>query len=392
MMHHGHEEAFHNRPHSHVMFHHVESACAADVEKFCDVQGGASPQSTGDPFLDWIFLPFAPPPPEIRDLGMILDRLFDPRFLEPSLEHVTFFFVEQPHHEAPHFLIDSAAAKVAKEREPEEIPQLAHDLQRYGNNMLKQFDEDSSFHYKMARRLSEMDAKTIQHHVKLPFGCAKNQCLRRALVEGKLSKECQSNIERLEATFILEAQLEQRQALFYGMMLVYLCTLVILAIMVHRKMGSLRSNRRLGEQILHAVYNNPATRRQVELDLGHSVGTVPPVLRRAFDPNCRERGFGFVKRAKAAVFLVLIALLIFAPFWVLPVCIMLSVLRVIRLCRLPTQSSDCTYGCCCGKCLPTTDDCTLPCDVKSRIVTGQGEKHVFPAKNEVFCGVPLQIV
>ena len=422
-MHHGHEESFHNRPNSHVMFHHVETACAADVEHFCS-EPTSQFLSTGDPFLDWIFSPFAPPPPEFQDITKIMDRLFDPQFLEPSRDYVTFFFVQEPQN-VPHFLVDSATSKAAEELEPQEIPQLANDLQKYGNEILSKLDNDSSLHYEMARRLTEMDTKMIQNYVSLPFGCAKNQCLRRALQDGRLSPGCQSSIERLESTFSLEIELEQRQELFLGMMMVYLFTLVVLAILIRRRMSALRSSRRLGERVLQAVYSNPATKRQVELDLGQSVGSVPPVLRLGL----RVRGEkGFMQWVRVAVLSILLAMVIlFAPFWVLPVCILLSCARVIRVCLLSTQMSSDNCACCglttadaangdlsadqeccsccsgTGVCTPSCGNCFGPnngpdasdegyCGPPEFPVRGRGEKHVVRAKNEVFCGVPIQVV
>jgi len=424
-MHHGHEESFHNRPNSHVMFHHVETACAADVEHFCSDRPMSPFLNTGDPFLDWIFSPFAPPPPEFQDITKIMDRLFDPQFLEPSRDYVTVFFVQEPQN-VPHFLIDSATSKAAEVLEPQEIPQLANDLQKYGNEILSKLDNDSSLHYKMARRLTEMDAKMIQSHVSLPFGCAKNQCLRRALQEGRLSAGCQSSIERLESTFSLEVELEQRQELVLGMMMVYLFTLVVLAILIRRKMSALRSSRRLGERVLQAVYSNPATKRQVELDLGQSVGSVPPMVQLGLRVHGEK---GFMQRVRVVVLSILVAMAIFAPFWVLPVCILLSCVRVIRICLLSTQTSTDTCCCCgattadaangdlsadqdccsccsgtgvctpsCGNCGPTTGPGVFFCSDEKYCgppecpVRGLGEKHVVRAKNEVFCGVPIQIV
>jgi len=378
--------------------------------------------STGDPFLDWIFSPIAPPPPEFQDITKIMDRLFDPQFLEPSRDYVTLFIVQEPQN-VPYFLIDSATSKAAEELEPQEIPQLANDLQKYGNEILSKLDNDSSMHYKMARRLTEMDAKRIQNYVSLPFGCAKNQCLRRAFREGRLSPGCQSSIERLESTFSLEVELEQRQELFLGMMMVYLFTLVVLAILIRRKMTSLRSSRRLGERVLEAVYSNPATKRQVELDLGQSVGSVPPMLRLGLRVGGEK---GCMQRVRVAVLSILVAMAIFAPFWVLPVCILLSCVRVIRICLLSTQTSSDSCCCCgattaddlsadqdCCSCCNGTAVCTSSCGnccghtngpdgsfcsdngycgAPECPVRGGGEKHVVRAKNEVFCGVPIQIV
>jgi hypothetical protein len=93
-------------------------------------------------------------------------------------------------------MIDSMAAKLAAEKEPEEIPQLALELQAYGAEMMQNHEEDSVGH-RMARRLTEMDAKTIQNNVRLPFGCPKNRCLKESMTQNKVSEECAHSIRQL---------------------------------------------------------------------------------------------------------------------------------------------------------------------------------------------------
>jgi len=484
-MHRGHDETFHNLPHSHVMFHHVETACARDVEDLCSPIFFSPLKSNEDPLFDWIFFPLTKPSPEIQDFKVMMDRLFDQQFLQPSRDFITLYVLHDEPEQAPHFLVDSAAAKVAQEREPEEIPKLANDLQAYGNQMLAKLDEGSHFQRKMARRLSEMDAHTLLQQVSLPFGCSKNRCLRRAFMEGKLSPECRTSISSLESTFALETALEQRQEAFLFMISVYLCVLTLLGLLIGRRMRGFQRSALLAERILQAVYSRPATRRQVELDLDHSVGSAPPLLTRAVrDPDEKL----WINRMRVTVFLILLALCVFAPFWVLPACIVLSSARVVRLFLLPsTEEPECTCCCCglnstdaangiiteeqeccsccmgTGVCKPACEDCCGPkgsccllddeeCFVvdvelecccccsccglsendaregniteeqtcccccggtgkcgaagkcgatgssccgntgKECSMKGQGEKHVIPAKNEIYCGIPVQVV
>jgi hypothetical protein len=283
----------------------------------------------------------------------MMDRMFDPLFMEPSREHVTLFWVQEPQ-QAPHFLVDSMTAKAAQNREPEEIPDLASELQLYGKQMTQKLGQDSnSFHYSMARRLTELDAKTIQHHVHLPFGCQKNRCLRQAFEEGKLSSGCKSSIQDLESTFVLEKELEQRQDAFLAMMWVYIVTLCVLLCQLVRKLRSQGSKRALRLRILQAVFSNPEIKRQVEDDLGQSVGNVPPVslyALRLMGSGGRDlqRALRCMRRVHKLVFASLMVLVVVAPFWVLPICILISIFRVVELCRIPTQGDPECECCCCG--------------------------------------------
>jgi len=268
-----HDVIFSNRPRSHTIFHQVENACSADVEKFCQEPQElfrAFSQSMGDPFLDWVFLPSMQPPAELLDLTFIMERMFDPKFLEPSRQQVTIFFMEEPQ-QIPFFLVDSVAAKVAQEWVPEEIPQLVTDMQDFGRQMIPKF-EVGTMEQRMARRLSEVDATTIQHHVYLPFGCRKNRCLREQASAGRVSEGCASSMLQLETTYALEVRAEERYNLVVGTVRTHITFfLVFLMVMILvRMMCSSRNDR--------VIYSTAELKREVEGKPGHSGAYVPPVL------------------------------------------------------------------------------------------------------------------
>jgi hypothetical protein len=280
----------------------------------------------------------------------MMDRLFDPLFFEPSRDFVTVFWIEEPH-QAPQFLIDSVAAKAAQARQPEEIPQLANDLQKYGNELLLRHDENS-FQYRMARRLTELDATTIQNNVNLPFGYTKNRCLRQALANGKLSRGCAASIQEMQKTYTLESQLEKRQDVFMALMWVYIAALSVLLLQLARRMRSQRSKRHLRMRILQAVYNNHEIKRQVEDDLGHSVGNDPPLSLHALSLIGRggedlKDALRCMKRVHMVMLVVMVVLILVAPFWVLPFCIVVSIVRVVELCLLPNNTVESECACCC---------------------------------------------
>jgi hypothetical protein len=348
--HHHPQDHSHLRPHTHIAYHHVESACAADVEGLCEIKQEELPQTLGDPFLDWVFLSATAPPPEIEDVSRFLDSFFS-----APISQVSIYWYEEPQ-QAPHFMIDTAAAKLAAEKEPEEIPALAHQLQSYGEKMMQMHQEDSLQHL-MGRRLTEMDATTIQHHVRLPFGCAKNRCLRDALVQNKVSDECARSMQQLEMTYELEEELELRQEVFVGMMWVYICALCILLVLLARKYRSTRVERRLRTRILQAVYSDPTLKRQIEKELGESVGSVPPLpyhVLKLMGTGGKDlkRHLLCMKRTHMVFFSLLLSLVFVAPFWVLPICIYMSMLRIVQLCLFPVRPSECEC-CCCGA--STTD-------------------------------------
>eukprot|EP00539_Tryblionella_compressa_P010342 CAMPEP_0178800274 /NCGR_PEP_ID=MMETSP0745-20121128/12743_1 /TAXON_ID=913974 /ORGANISM="Nitzschia punctata, Strain CCMP561" /LENGTH=528 /DNA_ID=CAMNT_0020459065 /DNA_START=13 /DNA_END=1599 /DNA_ORIENTATION=+ len=351
--HHDHNDL---KPHTHVAYHHVESACAADVEALCGPKNDliSKPHPTsGDPFLDWIL--FAPasvaPPSEMQDLNLFMDRMFDSVF-EPRSPQISIVWFSEALLEEPHLVVDSAVAKLAADKEPEEIPQLAHELQKYGEGLLHDADVHGERH-RMARRLTEMDTKKIQQQVSLPFGSAKNNCLREVFESHKVSRECAHSIHVLERTFVLENELDRRQGVFIGMMWIYIAALGVLMILVARNYRSRRARRRLKQKILLAVYSNPVIREQVEEELGESVGDLPPLsyhVMRLISAGGQDlkRRLRCLRRVNAVFLTFLMTLVFVAPFWVLPICIMVTLVRVAQLCFVNNEleAEDCTCCCC----------------------------------------------
>jgi hypothetical protein len=345
------------KPHTHVAYHHVEAACAEDVEALCspkpDVFSLPHP-SSGDPFLDWVL--FAPPsenpPPELQDFPFFMNRLFD-SVLEPRPPQVSFLWFEEAEEEEPHMVVDSAVSRLAMNKQPEEIPLLAHQLQQFGEGMLHDAELRGERHLRMARRLTEMDSLSILQHASLPFGCPKNRCLREAFAEHKVSNECARSLEILERTFMLENELDRRQGIFIGMMWIYIAALALLMILVARNYRARRGRRRLKQKILLAVYSNPAIRKQVEAELGESVGDVPPLPYHVMrlitaGGNDLKRRLRCVRRIHAVFLACLMTLVFVAPFWVLPICILVTLVRVAQLACVNSEleADDCSCCCC----------------------------------------------
>lgn len=345
------------KPHTHVAYHHVEAACSKDVEALCSLKPDTFSlpnPSSGDPFLDWVL--FAPPadhpPLELHDFPVFMDRLMESVF-EPRSQHISVMWFEQVEEDEPHLVIDSAVSRLAMDRQPEEIPLLAHQLQHFGQGMLHDAELRGERHLRMARRLTEMDPFVIQQHASLPFGCAKNRCLREAFAENKVSDECARSMEILERTFLLENELDRRQGIFVGMMWVYIAALASLMLLVARNYRARRGRRRLKQKIILAVYSNPAIRKQVEAELGESVGDVPPlpyhVMRLiSAGGNDLKRRLRCVRRVHAIFLAGLMTLVFVAPFWVLPICILVTLLRVAQVAFVnhELEAEDCTCCCC----------------------------------------------
>jgi hypothetical protein len=345
------------KPHTHVAYHHVESACAADVENMCspkqDVLALPHP-SSGDPFLDWVLFspPFAPPPPEVEDLSLFMNRVFDSVFEPRYAPQISVVWFQEAVAEEPDMVIDSAVARLAADKQPEEIPELAHQLQHFGQGLL----HDAQVHgerHRMARRLTEMDPMTIQHYVALPFGCSKNRCLREAFEKHQVSRECAHSIHVLERTFVLENELDRRQGIFIGMMWIYIGALALLMMLVARNYRARRGRRRLKQKILLAVYGNPAIRKQVEDELEESIGEVPPLsyhVMRLLSAGGKDlkRRMRCLRQFHAILLICLMALVFVAPFWVLPICIVVTLVRVAQLCFVNSEleAEDCTCCCC----------------------------------------------
>jgi len=355
--HHGHGDGQHQhddhsqlRPHTHIAYHHVEQACSDEVEKLCAPKQQV-PETFGDPLLDWVFLPQAPQPRGVEDPSVMFDRMFNSFFGEPITLVTVYFQEEMPPQEQAPLMADSMAAKLAADKQPEEIPDLVHQLRLHGKELMAIHEEDS-MHHRMARRLTEVDANTIQHHARLPFGCPKNRCLKEAMAAGKVSKECSISIQQYESTYILEEELEHRQEIFVGMMWIYIAVLSILLILLAKNYRNHRGQQRLRTKILRAIYSNPGLKRKVELELGESVGSAPPLpahVLRLMSTGGKDlrRQLKCLKRVHTIFFAVLLTLVFVAPFWVLPICILISVVRVGLLCLMNNEPVDGDCECCC---------------------------------------------
>lgn len=280
-------------PHSHVAYHTVESACARDVEAIC-IPKEEYPTMlllSGDPFFDWIFVSSAaanvPTPPEVHDLNQFIDQMFNSVLVSSaSHESSTVWFHEV---ESPELIVDVGVARLAAEKEPDEIPQLALQLQKYGASLL-QDSESGSEHHQMARRLTEMDAKTINYNVQLPFG-RKNCCLKKAFQQQMVSEKCAYSISMLENTFVLETKFSRREEALISTMLIYITTFVLLTIVMARHVRArIQSRRRrIKRKVIMAVYSNPAIRKQVELEIGESICHVVKGNSRDSSGNCCEK-------------------------------------------------------------------------------------------------------
>merc|ERR1712032_1509435 len=104
--------------------------------------------------------------------------------------------------ETPTTIVDYGVAKLAAEKEPDEIPLLAQQLQSYGANVLSTANGDP-IRTSMARRLTEIDPQTMQTNAQLPFCRKKNKCLQEAYEAQKVSSECADSIRALETATVI---------------------------------------------------------------------------------------------------------------------------------------------------------------------------------------------
>ena len=135
-------------------------------------------------------------------------------------------------------------------------------------------------------------------------------------------------------------------------MWIYLGLLCLLLILVARRYRGNRGQRRLKLRIFQAIYSNPTLKAMLEKELGESVGSVPPVsshVLRFMSEGGRSlrRKIACARRVQMAFFAFLLVLVFVAPFWVLPICIVLSAVRVALLCCASAPVRECTC-CCCG--------------------------------------------
>jgi len=254
------DEGFHGKdhshdnlkPHTHISYHHVENACAADVEKMCNEELLFS----SDPFFNWVLSSFTTS--GVHDMNHFIDQMFDSVLVSSASQSYASFSYEV---DPTLIIVDLGVARLAAEKQPEEIPQLAHQLQTYGASFMLSNLEDNSEQFRMARRLTEMDTKTINYHVQLPFG-PKNCCLRNAFEQYRVSAECAASISSLEKTFVFEDKLSRRQEAFASMMWIYVTTLTALTIML-----ALRVRKQDEAEVGESIDSNP-----VEEDVYYASG------------------------------------------------------------------------------------------------------------------------
>jgi len=263
---------------SHTAYHNVESSCAMDVELLCVPQENPLMSLlSGDPFFDWISISstvsYPPTSDEAYSIIFFVDQMFD-SVLAPcaSREPSIFFFQEV---ESPQLIVEDRGAQFSTENESDEVPQLAHELQNYGASLLQDV-ETGSEQYQLARRLTEIDTKKIDYHVELPFG-SKNYCLRKAVEQEMVSEKCARSIWMLENTFALETDFTRRQEAFMKSLLICMASFaVLISLLLARCVNVRRRNRRrrLNQKVIATVYSNSSIRKQVELEIGESVGYV----------------------------------------------------------------------------------------------------------------------
>merc|ERR1712032_1421128 len=114
--------------------------------------------------------------------------------------------------ETPTTIVDYGVAKLAAEKEPDEIPLLAQQLQSYGANVLSTANGDP-IRTSMARRLTEIDPQTMQTNAQLPFCRKKNKCLQGVYEARKVSSECADSIRALETTTTVVVNKEKDRVL-----------------------------------------------------------------------------------------------------------------------------------------------------------------------------------
>jgi len=284
--------------HSHNAYHNVERSCAMDVELFC-ISNEEYPLISlhfGDSFFNWIFVSssssYTSTTPEVLGLNQFIDQMFD-SVLVPyaSREQSTFLFHQEiESHQNP---FEARGVQFPAAIESNEVPQLAYQLQNYGASLLHDA-ETSSEQYLMARRLTETDTTKIDYQVELPFGC-KNYCLRKAYEHQMVSEKCTRSIWMLEKTFVLETEISRHEKAFMSRLLIYMASFVVLMILLGRYISNRRSSRRrsLNQRVVTTVYNNFSIRKQVELEIGESIGHSA----RENDDSCSLLGDSYEKKS-----------------------------------------------------------------------------------------------
>jgi len=242
---------------SHGAYRDVERSCAMDVELLCspNMEFPLMTMLSSEPVLFFSASDLFTP-------ALVMTEIMDSA-LGPHSSTSVFFQSDgsssstQAHAETRVF--DSANEL----DEVFEIPQLAHDLRKHAESFVSDMGLRSDQSQAVARRLTESDTKPVQ----LPFRC-RNQCLRTAFEKQMVSDKCARSIWMLQNTYALEAEFGRRQEEFVSRVLVYFTAVALLALVFSRRRG--RSDK-LNAKAIDAVRNNPAIRKQVELEIGESV-------------------------------------------------------------------------------------------------------------------------
>jgi hypothetical protein len=145
--------------------------------------------------------------------------------------------------------------------------------------------EETTPLFATARRLQEVTPDTLREYRRafLPFAPDDNRCLENAYqAYTGLSKSCIQAISDLYAIRGQEQSRSQEQALELRSLItnyvhLWVWVLGVLVLLAISRRGERQRHLRLGDRIFTAVYSRPALKRAVEAELGHSVGSVPPV-------------------------------------------------------------------------------------------------------------------
>jgi len=383
---HGHrhagEHAYRNKPHSHIAYHHVEQACTRDIETFCTAPSVQSPLLLSN--VEWAF----PSERELMEIAHTMDLMMESFFsMPPSREHVGKVTIYTPEmiHQSPkratvhdlNFVADSTASELASQTKLEEIPQLAQKLNQFGEQLMASSQVGRPDHH-IGRRLTEMDAGTLHSHLQLPFGSHKNACLMQMLP--LVSKGCQTAVKELDNISYMEHKIQENQESQAMYVLMYLSLLMIFLALVVKKTRMDMSKQHLGHSILEAIYANPKLKRQVEREMGQSVGKQAPV---PVGRKWREES-NSMRRMRFFFFLALFYAFLFAPLMILPVCVMAMFFRVMHMCVIVNNPDD------------DEEDEEEEDDLKKPLYTpptiGEGQKHTFESEKIVVNGVSVTIV
>eukprot|EP00980_Cylindrotheca_fusiformis_P011600 scaffold2744_cov136-Cylindrotheca_fusiformis.AAC.17 len=358
--HHDHHAASPQTDHA---YHHVEQACARDVEQLCTTT--TTPQempntsnTLGDPFLDWVLRPSAGEPSPMdgmEDVNEIMDRMLASILTSSPMytTHTIYFLgytTPQEEEEVDSkqgdidFVVDSTTAKLARGKAPEELPELADQLQSYGKNLMTTSEEGMPEHH-LGRRLTEMDVNTLHHRVHLPFGCKKNSCLINAFKQGKTSLECSRSIEDLEFSSVMDEKQERQESAVMAIIgtMAIMCA-SFQAFMVAAAKRAKRKGLPLGYRIIQTVYSNPKIKNQVEAEMGESIGDIAP----------RVGARGGRKNNKALSNILIFGLLyIFFPPFAIAAVLGYLLHCVVKVLFFPVEKSEDECQCCCCGATPS---------------------------------------